>query len=245
MERERGAIVVALPSVMGDVRAAIRDAGTLYGAAAVQPAARAFAGRGRAYHMMTADGAVVVRHYLRGGAAARVLTDEYARVGTARPLRELEASVAARACGVATPEVVASVVYPAGAVYRADIATRYIALSTHLADVTLSEQRLDAQTRFEAWRAAGNLLRSAFDAGVHHADLNMRNILIRVAEDGAVGALLLDLDRAVVRPHAVRTDARRAMLDRLHRSRRKLEQAAAYATPPSELDAFNAALRGK
>lgn len=240
-ERERGAQVVALPSVMGTVRAALREGGTLYDWAASRQGARAFTGRGAAYAVETGAGAWVVRHYRRGGSVARLLGDRYARLGEARPLQELTASAAARARGVPTPEVLAAVVYPAGAFYRADLATAHVPDSADLAETTLGPARVDAAARMQAWRAAGSLLRTVFDAGIQHADLNLRNILIMRAA-GGLGALLLDLDRAIVRPGAVSDGARAAMLRRLHRSRRKLEGALGRVTPDAELAALDAGL---
>lgn len=240
--RERGATVVALPSVIEDVRSCIARAGTLY-AAAASAGGQAFTGRGAAWRMPHAGGDWIVRHYRRGGAVAHVLRDEYLRTGAARPLRELRASVAARARGVATPEVLAGVVYPAGPFYRADLATRFIPDARDLAEVVLGERRAGPEERVAAWHAAGVLLRAAFDAGVEHADLNLRNILI--AGGPAPRALLLDLDRAVVRERAVDEAARARMLERLRRSRRKLEAAAGRETDAAELAAFDAAVRGR
>lgn len=256
IERERGALIVALPSAMAAVRAAVRSAGSLYEAAASAPAAQSFRGRGAAYRMPHDGGDWVVRHYCRGGAAARVLRDTYVRLGEPRPLRELRASVAARSRGVATPEVVAAVVYPASAFYRADLATRFVPDARDLADVTFDpgdgraasdSSARDEGARVAAWRAAGLLLCSAFAAGVHHADLSLRNILVRVGADArsyeyAGQAWLLDLDRAVVRDDEVSDVARSRMLERLHRSRRKLEQEHARAVPAAALAAFAAVL---
>jgi hypothetical protein len=241
IERERGALVVALPSVMQAVRTRIVEHGTLHAAAAATPGVQPLRGRGTAYRVRDEHGDWVVRHYQRGGAVARVLTDEYVRIAGARPrpLRELHASAAARQRGVATPEVLAAVVYPAGPFYRADIATRFIADSAELAELALGAAPDDA-ARAAAWRAAGLLLCSAFEAGVQHADLNLRNIL--VSGDGR--AWLLDLDRAVVRDAALGAAARRRMLERLHRSRCKLEAVYGRRSAPAELDAFEQGLRG-
>jgi 3-deoxy-D-manno-octulosonic acid kinase len=240
-QRERGAHVVALPSIIGRVCQAIRERGSLHAWAAAQPGARVFTGRGAAYGVSTADGAWVVRHYRRGGAVARVLGDRYVRSGEPRPLLELRASEAARARGVATPEVVAAVTYAAGAVYRGDLATAYVPDSADLAESVLGAGRLDAAGRTEAWHAAGRLLRDAFAAGIEHADLNLRNILVVRTAAGA-RALLLDLDRAAVRPRALERGTRDAMLRRLHRSRRKLEGALGRLTSDMELSAFEAGL---
>jgi hypothetical protein len=57
-------------------------------------------------------------------------------------------------------------------------------------------------------------------------------------------ALLLDLDRAVIREHGVSDVARNRMLERLHRSRRKLESRAGVRTTEAELMSFEEGLRG-
>ncbi|CAN5770798.1 3-deoxy-D-manno-octulosonic acid kinase [soil metagenome] len=240
-ERERGAYIVALPSIMEMVQQAITESGTLFDWAASRPGAREYTGRGSAWGVATPDGDWVVRHYRRGGAAARVLNDRYINAGATRPLIELTASVRARNRGVATPEVVTAVVYAAGPTYRADLATRLVRDSADLAESVLGPDRLDAAGRLAAWRAAGDLLRIAFAAGVEHADLNLRNILIQ-RSDAGTQAHLLDLDRAVVREQPVSQVARSSMLQRLHRSRRKLETAAGGQTSSDELEAFDAAL---
>lgn len=241
LERERGVQIVALPSVMAAVRAAVAEAGTLYDWAATRPGARSFTGRGSAWGVRVARDDWVVRHYRRGGAVARLLDDTYVRVGEPRPLRELRASVAARSRSVASPEVLAAVIYPAGAFYRADLATRYVRDSADLAEAVLGDDRSDEPERLLAWRSAGELLRAAFAAGVEHADLNLRNILIARTTSGTQ-ALLLDLDRAVVRDGGVGDVARRRMLERLHRSRRKLERAFGRRASADELATFDAAV---
>lgn len=256
VERERGAVIVALPSVMAEVMASVRQHGTLYDAAAARPDAQAFTGRGAAYLMRLSGGDCVVRHYRRGGAVAHVLHDEYLRAGEPRPLRELHASIAARARGVATPEVVAAIVYLAGPLYRADLATRFVAGSRDLGSVLFGSAietpkrrpatqlpAADEAVRIAAWHATGSLLRSAFAAGLEHADLNLRNILLSGAA-AAPRALLLDLDRATVHEHAVGDAARESMLARLHRSRIKLENLAGKSCGAAELRAFDAALGG-
>lgn len=263
MERERGALIVALPSVMEHVLTAVKEHGTLYDAAAARPDAEAYQGRGAAYRMRMEGGDWLVRHYRRGGAIARVLTDEYLRAGEPRPLRELHASIRARARGVDTPEVFAAIAYLSGPLYRADLATRFVPGSRDLAAVVLGGEPVDVTTRMAAWHAAGVLLRSAFDHGVEHADLNLRNILIvgeglgegkllgeGVGEGGVasgvgrVRALLLDLDRAVIHEGPVSADLRATMLARLHRSRRKIELSVGRETSPAELAALDAGLEG-
>lgn len=241
--RERGAEIVALPSAIRIVSEALVSGSTLYDWAAASAGARSFTGRGAAWAVSTPAGDWVVRHYRRGGAVARVLRDRYLRAGASRPLKELRASVAARGRGVPTPEIVAAVVYGAGPVYRADLATRLVPEAADLADVTLGPARLAEPGREAAWRAAGALLKLALAAGVEHRDLNLRNILVQRPASRAPLAFLLDLDRARVHEQPVSDVVRAGMLERLHRSRRKLEARLGVATTPRELDAFEEGLR--
>jgi hypothetical protein len=272
-QRERDAEIVALPSVLPLVVEAVRACGTLYDWARAQVGARAFTGRGAAYAVRTVQGPLVVRHYRRGGMVARVLHDRYVRIGEARPLAELRASHEARQRGVSTPEVVAAVIYPAGPLYRADLATRLVPDAADLADTVLlrstpgggakpdprgtvgsataadpgavggADMMAGHGHRMAAWRAAGELLRVAFDAGVVHADLNMRNILVQGRGTEPV-AYLLDLDRAVVQDARVGDAARSGMLARLQRSRGKLEAMYGVQVTAGELQAFEEAVRG-
>jgi tRNA A-37 threonylcarbamoyl transferase component Bud32 len=155
----------------------------------------------------------------------------------------LWASAAARSRGVPTPEVVATVSYPAGPFYRADLATHYVEDSADLAERVLGTERAAPEQRVEIWRAAGALLRLAFAAGVEHRDLNLRNILVQQRDDGRPAAFLLDLDRAVVHDQAVNNSVRSRMMNRLQRSRRKLELAAGVRTTAEELAVFEEAVR--
>ncbi|MEX2472281.1 MAG: lipopolysaccharide kinase InaA family protein [Gemmatimonadota bacterium] len=183
-----------------------------------------------------------VRHYLRGGAVAALLRDRYLDVGASRPERELEASSAARARGLPTPAVVAGATYPAGPMrYTADLVTELVPDSMDLARVLFEAPpagrgRSDAApttpSRSDALRATGALLVRTAMAGVRHADLNARNVVIRDGDDG-VEAYLVDLDRGRIRNTPRPADAR-AMRDRLTHSLRKLGRG--YGKPLGDED---------
>jgi tRNA A-37 threonylcarbamoyl transferase component Bud32 len=164
---------------------------------------------------------------------ARILHDTYFRAGPNRPLRELTASVAARARGVSVPAVVAGAVYPAGPLhYRADLVTELVPDARDLAEVLFGhpeqERRAEAGgDRAAALRATGQLVAQAGAAGVHHPDLNAKNVVLRLTAPNAldVDAWIVDLDRCRVRA-APRPEADTgAMLGRLERSLRKFERA--------------------
>ncbi len=70
--------------------------------------------------------------------------------------------------------------------------------------------------------AAGRAVAGLHAAGVFHADLNLRNILVHPGPEG-VRAALLDFDRAWLGAPPLRSAARRRNLRRLARSLAKLD----------------------
>ena len=116
----------ARPEAVAWVEQALGRWGTLHRASRHESDVIEFTGRGtvRAVPAPDGEGRWVVRRYRRGGMLAPLLGDRYLRRGEPRPLRETRASEAARRSGIATPPVIAGVIYPAGAWYRADLVTR-------------------------------------------------------------------------------------------------------------------------
>jgi hypothetical protein len=162
-------------------------------------------------------GRVVVRHNMRGGWMAKVSKDLF--VFPTRGFRELLASLRLRASGVSTPEVVAYVSYPVKwVVRRSDVATREIPnghdLSVALAKVT------DHAHRVMVLDAIAKLLRSLTQAGAHHQDLNLKNVLLTAGEGPGLDAHVLDVDRVRFSSPGSPIVAQ-ANLDRLIRSLRK------------------------
>jgi hypothetical protein len=168
-------------------------AGSLYEAAARDPAARPLQGRGLAYAIaLPATGThAVVRHNRHGGMLAPFTRDLF--LPPTRAPRELEIAQRLHALGVPTPEVLmygtSSAPFP---FRRADVVTREIEggrdLSTYMArDVTQAE-------RTDAWAATCALVKRMNDAGVRHHDLNVKNVLLAPG-GAALDAYLLDVDR--------------------------------------------------
>jgi 3-deoxy-D-manno-octulosonic acid kinase len=237
-----GAQVIALETARDSIARIIAVSGTIHGHAAASASAKPLRGRGVSWAFEVDGERWVVRHFRRGGAMARLLEDRYLRVGASRPARELQASQTLRARGVDTPEVIAYAIYPVGIYYRADIVTRWIADSEDLASVTFGPDARSAVGRAAAWAAAGLLLHSAFEHGAHHPDLNLRNILV-AGDQAQPTAWLIDLDRCRVHTR-VTPAARRNMLERFHRSRRKLERRFRRPVGAAALAAFEEKLRG-
>ncbi|HET9949431.1 MAG TPA: lipopolysaccharide kinase InaA family protein [Longimicrobiales bacterium] len=194
-----------------------------------------------------------VRHYARGG-AARALGDLYARLGSARPWRELGASHEARARGVPTPAVVAGAAYPAGPFYRADLATELVPGARSLYAILLADGNARGASRWHepdrgaelelapepvaaevALRLAGRLVRRLEEARVLHRDLNAHNVLIAGGEAGPE-AWVVDLDRCAVLSGAAPAAGR--MRERLRRSLRKLGAARGRPFSAAEWEAL-------
>ncbi len=242
--RVGGALVVARAQLLPPVIWVVTQHGSLHAWAAARPGAKPLAGRGVAWAVDAPDGADTpgyppraarwgVRHYRRGG-GVRWLGDRYLRLGLARPLRELRTSVAARARGVRTPEVLALAVYPAVGFYRADLVTAEIAGAMDLAEALWAEHPAagDPDARLAALLAAGALLRQLAEAGVRHPDLNAKNILLAPPAAGDVPARggdpvvawALDLDGCVLAPPPLSRRRLREAYARLERSLRKWER---------------------
>lgn len=178
---------IVRPDALDAVREILR-AGTLYDHARGH-ASRTLNGRLPAYVVrLDARLSIVVRHNTHGGALARVTGDRFLPP-TRAPL-ELEVALRLRAAGVDTPPVVAIARYRGMVFERADVATEEIPDALDLATAMQQEPAAWAA----AAQATGTLLRALTAAGVRHADLNLKNVLLQRSDDGC-RAWLLDVDR--------------------------------------------------
>lgn len=171
-------------------------------------------GRGSALLLDTPFGEVVLREYLRGGWPARVSRDRYLFTGyqRSRPLAEFRILAALSERGLPVPQPVAALCDRSVLFYRGWLMTSLLPDVAPLADKLAEDGAL--------WRRAGRVIGRFHDAGVVHADLNARNIL--VGPEDAI--YLIDFDRA--RFSAGNARAFSANLARLRRSLDKLWPAA-------------------
>lgn len=178
-------------------------------------------GRGGTYRIRLDDGeAVVLRFYRRGGLVAHLVRDTYWG-WPPRPFVELAATAEAHRRGVPVPEVLGARVDRLwNGSYRGALVTR------HLADTATLWERLkgtpDGEHRRRLFRGAGYAVRTLFEAGIYHPDLNLNNCLVR-EEDGIIEVFVVDFDRARVRKTALGSVLRRRTLRRVERSARKLD----------------------
>ncbi|HEX6058565.1 MAG TPA: lipopolysaccharide kinase InaA family protein [Gemmatimonadaceae bacterium] len=227
----RGAHVVARTDAASGVRQAMASA-TLYAWASRHPAARTLTGRIPAYAVPLPGGGptVVVRHAQHGGLLAPLTGDRF--LAPTRAPQELDASLKLCAAGVPTPEIVAYALYPAGPLLaRSDVATLLVQDSRDLAAVLVGE---DEGARRDALDATAALLRALTEAGAHHPDLNIKNVLVAPAPEGGLRAYVLDVDRVAFSPKRPRIAV--ANFGRLVRSARKWRELYAAKITDEELE---------
>ncbi len=166
------------------------------------------AGRGSILLVEDGDRSWVLRRYLRGGFAARFARDRYLWLGEARTrsFAEMRLLAMLHARGLPVPPPVAGRYVKAALTYRAELITERLAGARSM-EAALAAGPLDDAR----WEAIGRCLRRFHDAGVQHADLNARNVML--GERGEVW--VLDFDRGRLRTPGAWSGP---VLDRLARS---------------------------
>src|ERR1700674_3732049 len=213
-----GARVVATMTCAASIRSVLEQE-RLYESAARRAAAIPLVGRAPVFAVDLPGGCgrVVVRHNMRGGWMAKISSDLF--LLPTRGYRELIASLRLRASGVSTPEVVAYVSYPKNLMLRrSDVATREIP-NGHDLSVALAKV-IDHDHRIMILDAVAKMLRSLTQAGAHHQDLNLKNVLLTAGDGPGLDAHVLDVDRVRFSSPGSPLVAK-ANLDRLIRSLRK------------------------
>ena len=168
-------------------------------------------GRGAAWFVRGEFGDAVLRHYRRGGLAARLGRSRYFWLGEPRVrcLAEFRLLAALRAECLPVPAPLLAGYWRRGLHYGAAILVERIPGARALASW------LDADPDAAPWEAVGGMLADFHRAGLDHADLNAHNILV----DGDGRPWLIDFDRSRRRAAG---PWRQRNLDRLARSLAKL-----------------------
>jgi tRNA A-37 threonylcarbamoyl transferase component Bud32 len=158
-----------------------------------------------------------------GGLLARLLGRRY--LDRRKPSNELDVAARAIVRGVPTAEVAAVVTERAGWPFY-----RYWVFSSELSDtvdlLAYVETRPPRAERAGTIAEIARAVRAMHDAGIFHADLHLKNILVRTARGDQPEAFIIDFDKARVLP---RLDARQRFrnLARLWRSAEKARTAGA------------------
>jgi len=155
----------------------------------------------------------VLRHYRRGGLAARLSQDSYPWTGASRTrsFKEWRLLAELRRRGLPVPAPIAARYVRSGLMYRADLITELLP-ATHTLAALITGHELGET----GWRSVGRTIGTFHRQGVHHADLNANNILIGEV-DGTV--YLLDFDRGRIRRRGAWEEE---VLARLKRSLEKI-----------------------
>ncbi len=182
-------------------------------------------------------GEVVVRQCRRGGAIGWILSDTFR--SPRRALRELRVACCARERGAPAPEVLGVVVRPArwGA-KRLYVLSRRLAGAVDLRAWIESSPPPSPRVRQAAARRIAQAIARCHNAGLYHADLHVKNVLVRVRGDDAE-AFVIDLDRARLYDR-VPPRMRLANLARLNRSIEKWPSTRRAIGPRDKLRFFRA-----
>jgi 3-deoxy-D-manno-octulosonic acid kinase len=146
----------------------------------------------------------VLRHYRRGGFIANISADRYIWTGESRCRSFAEWRLLARlqSLGLPVPAPVAARYVRGAFTYTADLITEFLHDT-----ISLAKAMTSAQVNEPVWHSVGRTIASFHAQGVHHADLNAHNVMLRLPatnsafEPGANTAdvFLLDFDRGQIR----------------------------------------------
>jgi len=154
-------------------------------------------GRGSAWFINSPFGPVVLRHYLRGGWIAKISRRSYlfSTLSRSRPFREYHLLESLYGLGLPVPQPVAALCEFHGVVSTGALITAQIPSARTLADVLPGDKATNGIAQ-SVWENIGRCIRRFHNAGVWHADLNARNILL----DADLDVFLIDFDRARFTP---------------------------------------------
>jgi len=171
-------------------------------------------GRGVTLMLATEFGPAVLRRYIRGGFPARLSRERYIFTGLdrSRPFCEFEMLRKMTEQGLPVPAPIAASVEHGWFTYRGAILMDRVVNSKTLAELLGTTAAASA-----TWRDVGRSLRQIHSAGVDHADLNARNILV---DENTRKVWLVDFDRCTFEAGKI-VDGRQN-LARLKRSLKKL-----------------------
>ena len=164
----------------------------------------------------------LIRHYQRGGLIRHLLGDFY--WGRERFFNEVRVAVQAMSRGLPTTQVLALRTEGKGwGFYRADLMTREIEnsqdLDGYLQTIWRNEDREPFVNKRAVLRSVAGLLHKMHEAGLYHADLNLKNILVQFSGEG-VKSYVIDLDRARMTGPLIKKKRIRNLM-RLYRSLEK------------------------
>lgn len=175
---------------------------------------------------LTGGDTALIRVYRHGG-FLRHLTQDRFLTWPPRPFRELIVTEELRRRGINTVEVYGACVSPiCGPVYRGWLVTKELRDAQDLW-AALQNNFVQSAGVAPTVKAVAATLRALHREGVYHADLNLKNILVRTDAQG-VAAHVIDFDRAKLFLGDLPAALANKNLARLLRSIRKLDPERQY-----------------
>lgn len=164
---------------------------------------------------------LIIRNYRHGGLFGKLFGGIF--YNEKRPVNEIAVNEIALKKNVPSAEVVAIIKRRLwGSFYKADFVSREIPDAVDLIQfITESSLRSLQRCKKPIIHVLAGLLRNMHDAGIFHADLHLKNILVKHDRNGEFRAYIIDLDKSVV-TEKLSIDRRMKNLLRLDRSVEKL-----------------------
>jgi len=183
--RENGMTLIVRP----DAKEAARD--FLSRPLPAQPA-REYSGRGRLYRIDRGEDepAILVKQYLRGGLFRGILKDRF--LSALRFISELYLTGVAAKQGVPTLKIAALAIKPAGVFKRAYLFTEELRGTWDLAEYCRAHANATPAERRIIVNAVASEVRNMHNGGVYHADLHLKNILVK--KDNPSRVYIIDFD---------------------------------------------------
>jgi len=138
----------------------------------------------------------IVREYWHGGMVGKVFKDFFC--DGMRPVRELSVCEAASRGGIKTTEIVAIVKNKVfGPLYKFRLVTKEITESIDLIELLLhsNENRLFKQKK-QIINELAKAVNDMHNVNIYHADLHLKNILVKSDPGGGVQVYIIDLDKS-------------------------------------------------
>ena len=138
----------------------------------------------------------IVREYWHGGMVGKIFKDFFC--DGMRPVRELSVCEAASRGGIKTTEIVAIVKNKVfGPFYKFRLVTKEITESIDLIELLLhsGENRLFKQKK-QIINELAKAVNDMHNVDIYHADLHLKNILVKSDHGGGVQVYIIDLDKS-------------------------------------------------
>jgi len=213
-------------------------------------AQRRFTARGRvgivSLSLGKAGPSVMIRRYTHGGLFGTVAGDRY--FGPDRAINELVVAEAAHSGGIRTPVAVGVLAgRTAGPFWRLAYISLEVANSEDLVHYCCCLADYPAESaaieKRGAIREVARQIRKMHDIGIYHADLHLKNLLLRRRDAGTPEVYVIDFDNAQLGP-PLNSEQRLRNLKRLARSVRKVLVANSVLTAWDRLRFLRAYLKG-